>query len=322
MLAFACQPPSPQAGSELSTFVQGRYAYVPARTGVQVVDINTPERPRILGGLNTAGQVVRTQVRDDYLYALKIEGWNSATGEQTPSGVVIASLNDPIRPKEVAFLPSTYGVYEFLATDSYLFVSDWAETRVYDIRDPAEAVLSTILPTKIDNIVSVEGAIYGGWAQCAFRSGLCMGGVHQIDLDKGAPTITKTYEYEQFGVSQLFPYGRYLYLIGNGFAAVPLDQLDQGTNYLQTPSDIYGQVVAFSGNFFLTNSGHQLLTINLNDPAHPTLSHTMEIAPEGTFFLESSQQDSHLYLVSDYGFHIFNMANPNNPYGVGYVALE
>ncbi len=319
-VGIACQQPPPTAAYRQPTFVEGRYAYVPSPSGIKVVDVNTPSKPLIVGELPTAGQVVRTQLAGDYLYAIKIQGWDPATGAPVPAGVVIASLDDPLRPEAVTFLPSAYGPFEMLATETHLLVADWAETRLYDITTPAAPALLEILPHKYDGFSqTADGTIYGGWASCYFRSGGCTGGITVLDLAQDKST---TYEYE-LGVQDVIVIEPYVYALGPQFAFGRLEDIADLSVNLTDPNLVNGHIVGRTAETLFTVNGNQFNSYDISDPSLPQQQDSILAAPDGTYFLETSLlNDDYALLVSTYGFHVMNTADPHNMFGIGYVALD
>jgi hypothetical protein len=168
-------------------------------------------------------------------------------------------------------------------------------------------------------IETADGMVYGGWARCYFRSGGCEGGLTTIDLSDAA---LQTYEYQSVGVTDLAAVGDYLYVLGSHFTIRPLNALATTPDLNPELPPIDGRVIGLKGHTLYNINAHLLQSYNVTNPLAPVQLMSTEAAPEGTFFLETSLHHNHVYLVSHYGFHVFNVADSENMFGIGYVALQ
>ncbi len=114
-----------------SVAVSGKYAYVADAGGsMGVVDISDSTKPKRVASLETGGSAQSIVVANGLAYL--------AAGA---AGLLIVDIGDPLAPSIVSRTKTNGSALQVTVDGSRAYVANWADARIYDVRDPKTPTL-------------------------------------------------------------------------------------------------------------------------------------------------------------------------------------
>jgi len=339
-------------GYAVDVSVSGIYAYVGiddiGYSGLNVVDIAAPAAPERVGGLNLGGQAARLVVSGQYVYIadriqglrivdVSIPGLPSERGSFSFSGaenitvvnqtgymvgnaeMVILDLSDPDQPEEIQRFEiinaGMMGV-DVVSDTAFVAYNDGiafqGRLQIVDVNGvgvpeslSAYATGFPVLDFDVDED-TVYVAAAGAQLQIIdfnnFENPLLLGGAGSGDHDQhvvyrnGYAYITEANRFRVFDVS-------------SPSAASEIDNLTfEPEIYDFTVNSQYAYLVAYTS--WSSENGLRIVNVTNPNTIYETGFYGFDIEGDSVSIAYSS---SRVYITDDYGLHIFNVSNPDNP---------
>jgi len=135
-------------GYSYGVYVQDGYAYLAdGDSGLQIVDIADPAKPKIIGSVNTP----------DYAYGVYVKG-NYAYVADRDSGLQIIDIADPAKAMIVASVGSFSYAKDVFVSGNYAYAATFSGLQIVDVADPANPAVVA----KVDRLRSTEGIYVQG----------------------------------------------------------------------------------------------------------------------------------------------------------------
>ncbi len=241
--------------------IAGGLAYVGTyASGLEIVDIGNPARPKVIGSLAWADQTLDVAVSGGYAYLSCYHDGLRIVDVSDPTAPVLAGTytleNTGDRGESVAVAGNF--AYCVVASVEYAYLV------VLDVSNPAQ-------PSKVGRLGMywpVGLALAGNYAFIGNGYGLS-----SVDIsDPTNPQLVNT--DEQYNIKDLDIEGNYLYLLGSGLTVLDITDPEQpvrtgswyGGEYTQAQVKKHGNTV------FIATGGFEVLMVNVTDPAHPASS--------------------------------------------------
>lgn len=258
-------------------------------SGLQIVDIADPARPRIVGSFAVPGgsQVARDVWSDGKLAYVARASGEVLQGAQ--GGLTIVDVRNPASPVEVSSFEAgaTTGNLTVAGGSAYLATS--AGLIIVDVSDPAKPAKRATVPTAATVLDHIRS--YGG-AGVAVRNGIAYvadgyGGVNLIDVSNPARA-------------------RHV-----GWYVVPFDE--QRSKFTEADKGLGAAFgIAVSGTYVYVAAFNQgMRIVDASDPARP-----VEIASQPTpLWAYQVEVEGQYAYIADYdgGLRIIDVANPKSP---------
>jgi len=115
-------------GYAFEVVVTGNRAYIADNdSGLQVIDISDPTRPRIIGSVDTPGYAYGVAITGNRAYVA--DGW---------SGLQVIDISDSSNPTIIGSVDTPYYASEVVVIGNKAYVANyWSGLQVIDISDPA-----------------------------------------------------------------------------------------------------------------------------------------------------------------------------------------
>ncbi len=294
--------------------VYGMYGYA-GYEELQVLDLSNPSSPVVTATVPVSGQIYQLSVSGDYLYAADYR-----------AGLRVFDISDPGQPIEVGRPPSPASALAVEASAGRVYVGGAKGLSVFGTSSPTEPVEigSDFTFGSTADVVSA-----GRYAYVA-----AMGeGLRIVDLESpGGPSLVGSVSVPDRCLRSIAVSGQYVYGgTGDGQTGglavfdVSNPTLPQLVSTLQMyEPDMYcPPEVAVYGHYVvavLGMCGGQLLTIDVADPAHPSLAGACAVRAD---------PNSHIALLghvayisqggcyNQHGFELVDIADPLNPVMIG-----
>jgi hypothetical protein len=281
-------------------FVQGNYAYCATSfAGLDIIDINTPANPVIVGHYKMMGEATGVWVSNNYAYMACGDG-----------GLYIIDISNPASPKFVGYYNTFGEVIDVYVSGDYAYLADgFRGLQVINVSNPASPTLSGYYDT--------AGYAYGVFVSGKYAYvGDGTNGLRVIDISNpSSPTLAGSFDTD--GVTyRLDVVGNYLYAAdGNGGLKIfdisnPASPLLVGNYNLS----IYRSAcdVDVIGNYaYVAYEIPGLYVIDISNPTSPQLVgiYDTEGSARGVYVKEN-----HAY-VADYqgGLQILDVSVPASP---------
>lgn len=331
--------------------VSGSVAYIAtADSGLRIVDISNPEKPRESGAVFPSGYTYRVISTADRVYlhaSLKVP--RGMRGDL--NGLYILDCSDPTNPVEASFYPEPYGT--LIAVDSevaYWGASDSRSITYIDITNPkqprfrAERVLSSpeivvavdrkkeiVLTRESLQIFDVSNPLHpsrsGSYEPAVFDEISVSDTVavlydrfrdivQVLDISNPAAPVpaSRLTTLETRYIMDLLVQQRTLYLLGEGFAILDLSNPARPRSIGQ-----YGPGIDFvsfaisSGLAYLAGSDHTIHILDIADPANPRLiARFTEFVRMNQPVKDIQLVENTLYVLAE-DLHILDVSNPGQP---------
>jgi len=105
--------------------LSGNFAFVTDYESLQVVDVNDPQNPAIIGSLDTGGYVHGVALSGDLVFVTN-----------GGSGLQVVDVSDPHNPTIIGYVDTTSSAYDVALSGNLAFVTDDSGLQVVDVSDP------------------------------------------------------------------------------------------------------------------------------------------------------------------------------------------
>ncbi|MGD8413889.1 MAG: hypothetical protein PVF33_06640, partial [Candidatus Latescibacterota bacterium] len=239
--------------------VEGSYAYIADRdSGLQVVDITTPESPVLVGSYDTP----------DIAFRIALDG-NLAYVADHSSGVQVIDVTNPYSPVLIGSYDTPHTAFDVAIAGNYACIADeHTGLLVLDITRPD----SLVLAGSYDTPGSAYGvAIAGNHAYVADGQF----GVHVFDINRPeSPTLVGTCDTPGLAFNVNIT-GRYAYVADQASGLQVIDISNPNLPVLVGSYDTPGGsfAVSVAGNYaYLADQNSGLLVVDVSVPEVPVLA--------------------------------------------------
>ena len=288
-------------GLTRKTVIVGDYAYVAdGNSGLQIIDISSPESPSIIGTLDTSGSAYGITINGNYAYVA-----------DTTSGLQIIDISDPVNPELIETLDTSGYAYGITVDGSYAYVADGnSGLQIIDISSPeSPSIIGTL-----DTSGSAYGiAVDGSYAYMADGSS----GLQIIDIsDPVNPVLIGTLDTSG-SAYDITVDGSYAYVADGSSGLLIIDIADPSVPFLvstyDTPGYAYGVDV----------QGELAVVGDYNFGIH-VISLTAPISEDVAFYVGGYDTSGYSYGIAvsgnyayvadgSSGLQIIKVSNPENP---------
>jgi len=273
--------------------VQGNYAYIGGRSGLQILDVTDPTNPDIVGDTgDEIGAARGVDVVGNYAYvADKVD--NSST-------LHVIDVADPSRPIIRGTEPIPGWPTDVEVVGGYAYVtcrgpgSYFFGLQVIDVSDPTRPYTVALLDTYGLWGVDVEGSYaYVAGAYDGYK----FGGLMVIDIR--APVPTSVGHTSTWGsTSDVDVVGDYAFAVNT--APPPPPPVAPTASAVKSETAVY----------------YEFVVVDVSDPTSPEVVAKLDLRYDSHLWSITVEGD-YAYVTSDTGLQVVNIANPLSPVYVG-----
>jgi hypothetical protein len=284
--------------------VQDTLAYMSlGKSGFAIVDFSDPEHPALRSQVTPPGEIVRSAVCGNYLYAA-----------DDSFGLRVYDATNPSNPVQMSMIASNKGCWGVARKDTFLFISVQASTsNAYiislNIADPANPVVVDSLSVAAAPYFIVSGS-------CLYAAGFAP------IVDIGDPSNmfirSNTPIYGSNGKMVIADTVLYTPNIA-GFSGYLFYNVANPNNVTQIrtyPSEYYARDVYLEGSTLYLADELGMSIVDVSDPASPVKLGYFE-AP-GIWGI-GAEANGHLFIGND-ALHVFDITDSSNPHQVSCLA--
>jgi hypothetical protein len=311
-------------GHAYDVAVSGNYAYVTERStyptqwvGLHIIDISDPELPITMSSLQTKA------------YGVAVSGNYAYVTDNT--GLQVIDVSNPVVPTIVGWThpPSSYGS-DVAVSDSYAYIVG-GDFQVIDISYPSSAtIVGSVDTSGLANDVAVSGSYAYVTHPTSEVDFVPWCGLQVIDInDPAAPTTVgsvhiKCSSFYGPNAYDVAVSGNYAYMVTrNNRLHESLQVIDisnpPSPALLGDPYPFGWWGVSISGNYAYTGDGHNLLIIDIGDPASLAIVGSIEMPCYGQALTVSG---NYAFVSDGYILYIIDISNTVSPIIMGSVEVS
>lgn len=307
----------------VNEFIVNQIAYVPFRSELVAIDISNPHTPHILGRTDLQFNIVDVGATSSDLFVIRratsaLEGQINSDG-----GVVQLNISDgSLRFVEKTGFPPFPQAIAVLDDKVYISGNDksWALERT---SISSSSQLPMLSERGYNTLLAHNQILLAGGGTCSFRTGACSGWLDQFSVAESR--VERLYEGE-IPIFDMKIIGDRLMTFGRGIMFPDLDNLANISQYhIEYLGGSYGGVMEVSNDdrtFYLAEA-HEIIIYQFDAATGtPSFVSRESSAPIGTYFTHLALKDDYLFAVSSYGFHVIDVSDPYQPFGVVFVSLS
>jgi hypothetical protein len=243
-------------------YVSGDYAYIAARDeGLQIIDVNNPDNPTIVGTCYIYGWALGVHVSGSYAYVANDEG-----------GFKVIDISNPANPFIVGWCDTPDRAYKVFVCRNYAYVADGnSGLLVIDVHKPANPSIVATCP-----IGYAFGAIY------ASGDTVYVGGdtsLHLLDVSTPtSPSMLGSCEISDV-VQGLHVAGDYAYVVNYaGLRVIDIsDPADPNiVGYCDTPGMYTQEVYVSENHAYVADGSSGLQIIDVSYPESPFIARSWD----------------------------------------------